>query len=99
MPDNEEGCVSINTLYTVYFVNGQYCIRVLREKVKITSKRVCLYGISAWHYNWPGIFTHSLLVVGKMRSELPILYVKFSASPFHLVTFRGTEFTAHSCGG
>ena len=47
MRDNEEGCFSINTLYTVYFANGQYCTRVLREKAKITSKRVCLYGISA----------------------------------------------------
>jgi len=84
---NEEGCVAIKSLCTVYFANGQYCTRVLREKAKITSKRVCLYGISAWHHNWPAGFTHPLPVVGKMRSELPILYVKLSASPLHLVTF------------
>ena len=44
-------------------------------------------------------YLYSLPVAGKMRSELTILYDKFSASPFHLVTFWGTEFTAHSCGG
>ena len=91
-------CHQYDSLCTVYFVNGQCCTRVLREKAKITSKRVCLYGI-AWHHNWPASFTHPLPVVGKMRSELPILYVKFSASPFHLVTPRGTEFVVHSCGG
>ena len=38
-------------------------------------------------------------VVSRMRRKLAILYVKFSASPFHLIAFRGIELVVHRCDG